>query len=209
MLVGIVSALVAIAGVRYANLAGTTELQLASQPAFDRVMKTRTLRCAYSTLPGYFMKTDPEHNITRGLVRDIVEQMGRILNLKIEWAEELSPAQAADNLAAGREDAMCFPLWPSGTQASKFDYTAPLDYMPIYAHVRADDTRFDGDLSKLNDKAMIIPVIPGGAGKIIADEDFPAAAQNALTPDAGWHSFTAGGDDEECRCGIHRSLHWG
>src|ERR1700678_2451857 len=93
ILVGMASAIIAVAVLREANWAGTTELQLASQPAFDRVLKTHSLRCAYSSLAGYFVTLDPEHNITKGLVHDIVEQMGRVLNLKIVWAEEMGPTQ--------------------------------------------------------------------------------------------------------------------
>ena len=180
LVVGMASALIAVAVLRGANFAGTTELQLASQPAFDRVMKTHTLRCAYSSLAGYFVSLDPDHNINKGLAHDIAEQMGRILNLKIVWAEEMGPAQAAGNLANGREDAMCFPLWPNGVQAASLDYTVPLDYMPVYAYARADDIRFDGDLTKINDGGITVPVIEDGAGKKIADEDFPHAAQYRL-----------------------------
>jgi ABC-type amino acid transport substrate-binding protein len=183
IIVGMASALIATALLRMSNFAGTAELQLASQPAYDRVMKTRTLRCAYSNLAAYFITIDPGRNLAKGLVHDIVEEMGRILNLNIVWAEEMGPAQAASNLAAGREDAMCFPLWPSGADADRFDYTLPLDYMPVYAYVRADDTRFDGNLAKLGEEGVTIPVVENGIDKKIADEDFPKASQYRLASD--------------------------
>jgi len=181
ILIGMCSALIAVALLRASNFAGSTELQLVSQPAFDRVMRTHTLRCAYSSVKPYFVTLDTDTNMRRGLAHDIVEQMGRILGLQIVWAEEVAPSQVDDNLLAGREDAMCFPLWPSGPMAASLDYTLPVDYMPVYAYARADDTRFDGDLSKLNDKNLTIPVIANGAAKDIAEQDFPLAAQYSVT----------------------------
>ncbi|MGE3623967.1 MAG: substrate-binding periplasmic protein [Bdellovibrionales bacterium] len=184
LIVGMAGALIAAALLRAANWAGTTELQLASQPAFDRVVQTRTLRCAYSSVAGYFANVDPTRNLTRGLVYDIVKEMGRILDLEIVWVEEIDPARVAENLAAGREDAMCFPIWPNGNQAMALDYTLPLDYVPIYAYARADDTRFDGDLGKINGKDIVTPVIEGGIVKKIVDESFPSATQYALPADS-------------------------
>lgn len=184
LLVGMCSALIAAALLRAANFAGTTELKLASQPAFDRVIKTHTLRCAYSSMKPYFVTVDADRNMVNGLSHDIVEQMGRILGLKIEWVQEVAATAVAADLAAGDEDAMCFPLWPDGRNAATLDFTHALDYMPVYAVVRADDTRFDGNLSKLNVKDIIIPIIPDGEGKTIADEDFPLAQQYNITVEA-------------------------
>jgi ABC-type amino acid transport substrate-binding protein len=183
-IVGIACALITTAVLRTGNWAGTQELALASQPAFDRVMKTRKIRCAYSRVAGYFDIIDPTRSVTRGIAHDIAEQMGRILNLDIEWGDEVAPADVASRLTDGRDDMMCIPLWPSGKQAAALDYTAPIDYMPVYAYVRADDKRFDGDLSKANAQTIAIPVIEDGVTKIIADEDFPQANQFALTVDA-------------------------
>ena len=148
-----------------------------SQPAFERVMKSHTLRCAYSSLRPYFVALDTDRNMRRGLAHDIVEQMGRILGLKIEWVEEVGPREVPDHLASGAEDAMCFPLWPDGKNAAVLDFTEALDYMPIYAFARSDDQRFDGNLGKLNVHDAVIPIIPEGEVKNIADEDFPLASQ--------------------------------
>jgi ABC-type amino acid transport substrate-binding protein len=47
--------------------------------------------------------------------------------------------------------------------------------------VRAGDARFDGKLDKINDTHVTISVIEGAASKDIADQDFPQAAQYAVT----------------------------
>jgi len=180
MIVGIASALIAVALLRTANWTGTTELRLASQPGFDRVMKTRTLHCATSSRAGYVI-LDPYHNINRSIAHDIVEQMGRILELDIEWADEVPIKQAVAKLTDGSADALCSPLWPDGPRADTLDFTAPIDYMPLYAYARAEDARFDGNLSKINDADVTIAAIEGGEAKTIATEDFPKATQYSLT----------------------------
>ena len=90
-----------------------------------------------------------------------VEQMGRILDLKIEWTEEVAPDDVASNLAAGKEDAMCFPLWPDGKNAAALDFTHPLSFMPVFAFARSDDARFDGDLNKANEQFKLALAIQG------------------------------------------------
>jgi ABC-type amino acid transport substrate-binding protein len=177
LIVGMASALIAMAILRAANMAGTTELALASQPAFDRVMKTHKLRCIAGAPAPALGVSDPDRELRRSLARDIVEQMGHILNLQIEWVDDVPPAQMTGDLKSGNEDALCFPLWPDGPRAAAFDFTKPLDYMPVYAYVRADDARFDGDLAKINDAGVTIAVIEGGESKNIANEDFPQAPQ--------------------------------
>jgi ABC-type amino acid transport substrate-binding protein len=180
LFVTIVGAAVAVVGLHVVHWDSASQGRLVSQPAFDRVMKTHTLRCAYNNAAGYFTTIDADRGVAIGIAHDVVEQMGHILNLKIEWVEEAIPAQAGQNLADGREDVMCFPMWPDGPHAATLDYTAPLDYMPVYAYVRADDTRFDGDLTKINDSGVIVSVIRDGESKTIADEDFSQAAQYSV-----------------------------
>jgi ABC-type amino acid transport substrate-binding protein len=73
--------------------------------------------------------------------------------------------------------------WPTGPRDSLLDFTVPIDYMPIYAYVRADDTRFDGDLSKINDSNVTIATLGNKVGVVIAEEDDPLARQYEVTQD--------------------------
>jgi ABC-type amino acid transport substrate-binding protein len=181
LLVGMCGAAIAVALLRMANLAGSAELRLASQPAFDRVMKTHALRCIAGTPPPAFGAIDLERDIRRGMAKTIIEQMGRILDLQIEWTGDVAADKIAADLAAGKDDAYCLPLWPTGPLAGGLDFTVPLDYVPVYAYARAGDARFDGDLAKIDDKNVTIAVTGGGMGKTIALEDFPQAAQYEIT----------------------------
>jgi len=155
---------------------------VADQPAFERVMKTRTIRCAYAVWTPY-ISVDPNTKRLSGITYDIFQQAGRILGLKIEWAEEVPFSQVADSLNNGRNDVMCQTMWPSGNRAGSFDFTMAIVYTGAYAYVRADDARFDGDLAKINDPSMTVAVIDNDFTQAIPNEDFPKARQYSLAMD--------------------------
>jgi len=53
------------------------------ESAFDRVMRTKTLRCGYTIYPPFFSK-DPNTGEFSGLFHDFTEQIGKELGIKIE-----------------------------------------------------------------------------------------------------------------------------
>src|ERR1035441_7647986 len=55
---------------------------------YDRVVKTHTLRCAYTIYPPFIAKDTATGEIS-GLFHDLLEQMGKELGIKIVWAEEV------------------------------------------------------------------------------------------------------------------------
>jgi ABC-type amino acid transport substrate-binding protein len=183
LIAAIIGSLIAFAGLKYANLAGLGAQASSDQPAFERVMKTRTIRCAYSTWAPY-INVDPNTKRLSGITYDIFEQAGRILNLKVEWVEEVPFSQVADNLMSGRNDVMCQTMWPSGNRAASLDFTTAIIYTGAYAYARAADARFDGDLSKIDDSGVTVSVIDGDFTQAIANEDYPHAKQLSMPMDS-------------------------
>jgi ABC-type amino acid transport substrate-binding protein len=51
----------------------------------------------------------------------------------------------------------------------------PISYQPIYAYARADDKRFDNNLSVANDASVTIVSIDGEMSSMIARQDFSEA----------------------------------
>src|SRR5262249_13075574 len=87
-----------------------TDKEAARPPtAFERVTASGTLRCAYIVIPPRFVK-DPQTGGFSGIAYDIVEEMAKSLNLKVDWAEEVNFGTLAEGLKTGRYDAVCFPL---------------------------------------------------------------------------------------------------
>ncbi len=152
------------------------------ETAFDRVMRTRTIRCAYTVWPPHFM-IDPNTKEKSGIDYEVMEAIGRVTNLKIDWQAEVGIGVAAEQLQSGKQDVFCAALWENGRRAQRLDMSRPIDFMPLYAYVREENSRFDGNNSAINNENASIAVVDGSAQKAIADSLFPKARQYSLVGD--------------------------
>lgn len=153
----------------------------AAESAYDRVMKTGTLRCGY-VVWGDQLRKDPNTGEMSGMTYDLVNAVGRELGLKIDWAEETGWGTFAEGLNTGRYDMMCSLVWQSGDRAKAALLTKPLAFTAMYAFSRADDTRFDEGLNSLNDPSASIAVIEGDPSQNICARRFPNAKEVVLSP---------------------------
>lgn len=149
------------------------------ETAFERVMRTGTIRCGYASLPEYTEK-DIQTGKLKGLYFDIIEEMGRQLSLKIDWAEEVGFANAFDGLKTGRYDVLCIPFSQAPGRARVTSFTVPIIFAPYYAFVRADDGRFDADINAANDPSVTMTVLEGELSQIVKNEQFPKAKELAM-----------------------------
>ncbi|MFY9287781.1 MAG: transporter substrate-binding domain-containing protein [Alphaproteobacteria bacterium] len=150
---------------------------------YESVIQKQSIRCGYAVWAPFFMK-DANTGAFSGVFYDYMEALGQALKLKIDWAEEISWADFPAALKSGRIDVMCSGLWPNADRAREIDFINPIFYSPIYAYVRADDTRFDGNIDLINDPSVTIAVIDGATGTVIAMNDFPQAKTLPL-PEVG------------------------
>jgi ABC-type amino acid transport substrate-binding protein len=153
--------------------------ETASETAYDRVMRTRTLRCGYIVWAPMFMK-DPNTGKLSGIFHDYTEELAAVLSLKIDWAEELTPATYVEALKFGRVDMLCSGDWPNATRGQYLIYAPPIFYTALVPYVREKDARFDGHPEKLDDKTVALSVIDGEMSSIVARQDFPAARRVEL-----------------------------
>ena len=161
------------------------------ETAFERVMRTRTLRCAYGIWPP-LMKMDPNTKKLSGIDYEIVESIGRVASLKIDWQDEVGVGAVPDQLESGKQDVMCVTLWENARRAQRLETTKPTYYMPLYAYVREGNHRFDNKAQPINDEKASIALVDGAAQKAIADGSFPKAKQYSLPPDTdASHSLLA------------------
>ncbi|MGE3769800.1 MAG: substrate-binding periplasmic protein [Bdellovibrionales bacterium] len=149
------------------------------ETAFSRVMASNELRCGYFNWPPYVMR-DPVTGAMSGINVDYIETVANELGWKINWALEVNPGEAIEALNAGKVDAMCATLWPDGARAKNLLMTEPTFYTAIYAYVRSDNTRFDGDLGKINSESVTIAALDGDVTYSVAKNDFPKAKIFAL-----------------------------
>lgn len=149
------------------------------ESAYDRIMRTNTLRCAYIVYPPETIK-DPNTGTLSGTVYDTVEMVGKLLDWKIEWVAEVGFADMFDGLKTGKYDALCSGLWESPSRARHALFSLPTNYGIYHAFVRAQDTRFDKGLKNANAPDIKIAVIDGEYGETVAKESFPLAGLLSL-----------------------------
>ncbi len=142
-------------------------------------MRTKTLRCGYAIWSPALLK-DPNTGKFSGLIYDYVEALGKALDLKVEWAEEVSWADFPAALENNRIDAMCAGVWPSAKR-SACRRLCPTDlFVPFMAYARADDTRFDNKLETLNSPDYTLTMTDGETSSIVAYADFPNTKKTEL-----------------------------
>jgi ABC-type amino acid transport substrate-binding protein len=146
----------------------------AKESAYDRVMRTQTIRCGYGVSPPYVVK-DINTGEVSGLYVDIINEMGAVLNLKIDWAQEIAWDQMTLALNSNKIDVVCSGLWVAASRGRSVAYTDPIIFNAVDIFVRADDTRFDNHPEKINDPSITIATDDGGLAEEIARNDFPLA----------------------------------
>lgn len=144
------------------------------ESAYDRVVRTKTLRCGWINAAPYFTK-DLKTGQFSGIYYDMTETMGQLLGLKIDWAYETSFGNAGEDLKAGRFDVACINVWPKAERAFIAEFTHPANYVGLGVYVAANDSRFDGHAELLNDPQFKIATMDGEMSDIIQKSDFPQA----------------------------------
>lgn len=139
---------------------------------YERVIHSGRLRCAYVIYPPSCMR-DPNSGKLSGISIDAIELIAQKLGLKVDWTEEVGWGTMLEGLQADRYDIIATAVWTNVSRAKVAAFSNALFYTPLYVCVRAEDHRFDNDLSKINSDGIKIATIDGGIGQIVAEEDFP------------------------------------
>lgn len=146
-----------------------------TERAYDRVMRTGTLRCGYGIWAPGLIK-DPVTGQLSGIFYDYLNAIGAHTGIKIEWTEEIPWGDFSAALNSGRIDAMCFGAWPKAIIAKDVLFTKSTYYLPISAYVRAGDTRFDGKLDSIDNAGVKISTMDAELSSQLAAAQFPKAA---------------------------------
>lgn len=156
-----------------------TASSTSQESAYERVMRTGVLRCAYQPYAPALMK-DPNTGEMSGIFYEVTNEVGRRLNLKVEWAEEVGYGVIAEGFNTNRYDAFCNMVWPTAERSREASFTIPLFYSPVSLFVRTDDHRFDGDLNKINNPDVIFAVKDGDISQSFKNDQFPLAREFAV-----------------------------
>ena len=145
----------------------------------DRVLRTGVIRCGYALWPPGLIK-DPNTGALSGISKDLMDEIGKRLSLKTEWAEEAGWGNIVEGLVAGRYDMICGFVYANSARSRVMDFSIPVAYSPLYIVVRADDRRFDANLSTLNDPQYKIAILEGEQSAITQRQNFPHASVDAI-----------------------------
>ncbi|MFZ2620647.1 MAG: transporter substrate-binding domain-containing protein [Alphaproteobacteria bacterium] len=155
----------------------------AQETAYERVMRTGVLRCGYMSWPPYTV-VNPNTGEPEGAMRELVDDAGKRLGLKVEWVEQIGFGEVVTALNAGRFDATCTPVWINAERGKHISFLTPLFYNGVYAYVRQDDMRFDADISLANQPSVHISTQDGTSADVIARRDFPLAQRFSIPQSA-------------------------
>ncbi len=141
---------------------------------YDRVIASGQLNCGYVIYSPYFTK-DPNTGQLGGIFYDLTNELGKKLNLKVNWVLESGWATFAKDISSGRVDAMCSGLWADSATGREVGYSTPVIFAGVEGYVRADDTRFDNNMPAINLSDVKISTSDGSISGMIGQLDFPKA----------------------------------
>lgn len=144
------------------------------ETAYDRVMRTNTIRCGYVPYIPYLIK-DPNTGAITGISAEIMEKIAAGLALKIEWTEETGTASFAEGLRTGRFDMLCNVSWGTMGRARVLTMSYPVYFVAVNAVTKAGNEKFDNKPDAVNNPATKISSVDGSAFTPIAQTLFPAA----------------------------------
>ncbi len=142
------------------------------ESVYDRVMKSGKIRCGYNTEPP-MLEIDPNTGKVYGATVDIVERIGKLLSLDIEWAEQVGWSEMTAGLHANRYDLICNGKWILAPQARGGQFTPALYYTAVHAYGRKDEIRFTDTLSNLDSPKYTVTSMDGEINFYIAHDNFP------------------------------------
>lgn len=143
---------------------------------FDKVMASGKLKCGYVISPPALMK-DANSGELSGISYDLINEMGKNLDLQIEWTEEVSWGTMLEGLVNNRYDALCSAIWSTPARAERADFLDAIYYGGVGIWVRNEDSRFDNikNVSELNNPNVKIATMDGHISQTTTEEDYSNA----------------------------------
>lgn len=178
-IVGLVIVIVAVSFVSVKFFAKKEVAPQKQETLKDRVVKAGKIRVGYLATTPQQLAKDPNTGQLSGMFYDVVEELGKKLNLKIEWTEEVGWGTMIEGLEQGRYDMVGSPVWANGARALKADFSTPVTYNVMYAYARANDDRLN-NLEDINSKDIKVTVVDGTTAQYLTKQRFSAAQIVAL-----------------------------
>ncbi|MGE4352148.1 MAG: substrate-binding periplasmic protein [Bdellovibrionales bacterium] len=146
----------------------------AKETAYDRIMRTGTIRCGYVVFAPNLMK-DANTGAFSGVTYDVLQEIAKRLSLKVEMTFESDFGSMGEDMKSGKADMLCTSGWAYIPNArAHLVNSRPLFYNAVGAYVRKEDNRFS-DVSELNSPKVLVAGVDSTAASDLARESFPKA----------------------------------
>ncbi len=150
-----------------------------SESAYERIMRTGEIRCGYSSWKPLFWM-DSNTGQPRGIFHDLMEEVGKRLDLKIHWSAELGWGEVAEAVNTHKVDMACAGYWLHPSRIKYLQATDPLFYSSLHVWVREEDKHKYRDMQQLNRPEYTVVEIDGGSAGQIIEKYFPNAQRISL-----------------------------
>jgi ABC-type amino acid transport substrate-binding protein len=159
------------------SIACSTSQGTATQPAYERVLRTKTIRAAYVSYPPGTIIIDKAARRLSGICVDTLDEIGKQLDLTIQYTEEVGWLTMIEGLNSGRYETVAAPVWANPTRSKQALFSKPLFYSVVGVWIRADDRRFTQEnfRESINSPSVRIGSLDGSTMIGIARSDFPRA----------------------------------
>ena len=144
------------------------------ETAYERVMRTGTLRCGYGLWEVGVMR-DPNTGQFSGIVYDVMQEVGKSLNVKVDYALEMPWDSIGAALKSGKIDAHCAGIWATPARGRVMAFSEPLFFSPTVAFARADDGRFDNNLGRIDQPDVTVALSDDDITTEIYNNDYSHA----------------------------------
>lgn len=140
----------------------------------NEVFSGKIIKVGYISYPPGFI-VNPNTKEKSGIFNDVLVEIAKRNGLTIDYKEEVTWATMIEALKTDRVNLIANPVWATKERKENADFSKPVYFSPIGVYVRADDSRFDADRTKLNDPSVKIAAVDGEVNNFIGTSDFPKA----------------------------------
>ena len=156
-----------------------------SQPGAtqQKVLAAGKIRASYAIYEPLCMR-GADGKLT-GVGVEILEEVGKRLNVEIEWTEEVGWGAIFEGLQAGRHDVFGTGVWQNGSRGRVGLFSRPLFFNPIKAWGRPGETRYKR-IEDMNAAGVKISTQDGAMEDLIAQADFGKATQVSIPQLSPW-----------------------
>jgi ABC-type amino acid transport substrate-binding protein len=104
-----------------------------------------------------------------------MQEVGKSLNIKVEYTLEMPWDSIGVALKSGKIDAHCAGIWATPARGRVMAFSEPLFFSPTVAFARIDDNRFDNNLERINQPDVTAALSDDDITTEIYKTDFPQA----------------------------------